>query len=211
MSDQILISDGDLVIRRMRDHDEDYDLMVRWRNAPHVRRWWDPDLPLRTLRTIKEEHRADTATDAVSVACIIELDRSPIGFIQFYRWCSYAEDATKVGVPFDDQTYGIDIFIGDPDLVGRGVGTRVVSLMSDYLLTERAASSVALTCDVENHRAQQCYENAGFSRVKEVLDTDTYRGERCRSWLMVNEGIRAGSPRESSPRTLRRRSQNRSR
>jgi len=38
-----------VVIRRMRDHPDDYALIVDWRNRPHVREWWDPDEPPLTV------------------------------------------------------------------------------------------------------------------------------------------------------------------
>ena len=186
-SNDLVIDDGDLVVRRMRDADDDYDLLVVWRNRPHVRRRWDPDLPALTLASAKKEYRADTTPDALTFACIIELDGAPIGFIQFYKWASYAKEATEVGIPFDDATYSLDVFIGDPNLIGKGVGTRVVTLMSDYLIDELGASAVSLTTDLDNHAAQRCYEKAGFKKIKEVLDTDTYQGERVRCWLMVKE------------------------
>ena len=187
MNTDIVVGERDLVIRRMRDHESDYGLIVRWRNLPHVRRRWDPDDPPMTVDLAREEHGPDTVPGAPGTACIIELNDRPIGFIQFYRWASFAEEAKEVGIPFDDQTYGLDVFIGDPDLIGKGVGTRVVQLLSDYFIDELDASSVALTTDVDNHIAIRSYEKAGFKKVKEVLDTDTYRGERVRSWLMVKD------------------------
>lgn len=181
----IIVADFDLVIRRMRDEDGEYLRMAHWRNLPHVRRWWDHDLPPATLESMRDEYRPDTAPDAISVACFIELGAKPIGFIQFYRWASYAHDAREVGIPFDDRTYGVDVFIGDYDHIGKGIGTRVVRLLSDYLITELGATAVALTTDVENRAAQRCYEKAGFTKIRQVLDSDTYKGERTPSSLMI--------------------------
>lgn len=187
MDPEGIAAEDDLAIRRMRDRQSDYDLMVGWRNRPHVRRWWDPDLPPLTRASAEEEYRPDIPPDAVSKACIVELRGEPIGFVQFYRWRDYAGHAREVGVSFDDWTYSLDIFIGDPEQIGRGVGTRIVTLLSDYLLDELDASSVSLTTDLENHGAQRCYEKAGFRKIKQVLDTDTYQGERARSWLMTKD------------------------
>ena len=185
MRTETFVADGELTIRRMLDHDDDYDRVVRWRNLPHVRRWWDPDLPDMTRESARQEHGPDTVPGAPTTACIIEQRGEPVGFIQFYRWASYADEAREAGVPFDELTYGLDIFIGEPSAIHRGLGTRVVRLLSDYLIEERNASVVSLTTALDNDVAQRCYERAGFVRVKEVLDTDTYRGERVRSWLMV--------------------------
>ncbi len=187
MDSEVVTADGDLVIRRMRDNDDDYDRLVVWRNLPHVRARWDPDLPPLTRGSAKEEYQPDTQPGGATTACIIELQGSAIGFIQFYRWASYADEATEVSIPFDALTYGLDVFIGDPSQVGHGVGTRVVRLLSDFLIDERNASAVALTTDLDNYPAIRCYEKAGFGKVKEVLDTDTKDGERIPAWLMVKE------------------------
>lgn len=181
----MIARDDDLVIRRMRDHRDDYELMVRWRNLPHVRRFWDPDLPVSTLESITEEYQPDTAADSVSTACIIELRGEPIGFIQFYRWAAYPDEAKEAEISFDENAWGLDVFIGDAEVIDKGLGTRAVRVLSDHLIDERGASEVSLLTDVKNVRAQRCYEKAGFRKVKQVLDTDTYRGKRIRSWFMV--------------------------
>lgn len=188
MNHDEVISESDLVIRRMRDERAEYELMVEWRNRPHVRRWWDPDDPPATLEATLTEFRPDTLPGSPGIACIVEVSGKPVGFIQFYRWADYADEAEIVGIPFDEDTFGLDVFIGEGDLVGRGIGTRLVRLLSDYLIEEKGASSVVLTTDLLNSRAIRCYENAGFDKVKEVLDTDTYEGERVRAWLMIKEG-----------------------
>ena len=186
MSSEI-VSDKDLVIRRMRDHDDDYSLMAGWRNRPHVRRRWDPDLPETTTESIAEEYRPDTVASGPTVACIVELGGRPVGFVQFYRWASYADEAREVKIPFDDHTFGLDIFIGEEDMVGRGLGTWIVTLLSDHLIAALGASAVSLTTDLDNHGAIRCYEKAGFKKVAKVLDLDTYRGERQWGWLMTKE------------------------
>ena len=177
-------SDG-LVIRRMRDADDDYELMIRWRNSPHVRYWWDPDLSPLTLESAKEEYRPDTQDGADSTACIVELDGKPIGFMQFYRWASYGDEAKEVGIPFDEDAWGIDIFIGEEELAQRGLGTKMMELLCAYLEDERGATSIALTTEFTNAVAIRCYEKAGFVKVAEVMDLDTRNGERTRDWLMI--------------------------
>lgn len=75
--------------------------------------------------------------------------------------------------------------------MGRGVGTRVVSLICEHLEREHGASAVALTTETTNARAQRAYEKAGFEKVRRVLDTDTRDGERVWCWLMVRRSIPA--------------------
>ena len=84
----------------------------------------------------------------------------------------------------DPDTFGIDIHVGEPDLVNQGIGSRVVDVICSYLENELGASWIALTTEVTNHRAQRAYEKAGFRKVRQVLDTDTRGGERVMCWLM---------------------------
>jgi aminoglycoside 6'-N-acetyltransferase len=186
-SPAFLVDHGDLKIRRMRDEAGDYELMVRWRNAFHVRQWWDPDLPTLTVAAAIEEYRQDTVDGSDTTACIVELNGEPVGFMQFYRWASYADEADEVGIPFDDRSWGTDQFIGEPDHIERGLGTRMVKALCVYLEEELGASSIALTADIENIRAVRCYEKAGFERIRQVLDLDTRGGERTLDWLMIRK------------------------
>jgi len=180
-----IATDGDLTIRTMRDDDADYELIVRWRSHPHVHEWWDPDDPAPDLDTVRAHYGPRARADDPTTACVIELDHTPVGYLQFYRWLAWPEEAAVLEVDADENTFGIDLFIGEADLIGRGVGTRVVSLICDHLERDRGASAVALTTETTNLRAQRAYENAGFEKVREVLDTDMRGGRRIRCWLMV--------------------------
>ncbi len=81
-------------------------------------------------------------------------------------------------LPSVEDAFGLDIFIGEPELVGVGLGSRAVDLVCRHLFEERGASAVMLATEVINHRAQRAYEKAGFRKVAQVLDTDMRGGER---------------------------------
>jgi aminoglycoside 6'-N-acetyltransferase len=180
-----LASKGDLTVRAMRDDDADHRLIVGWRAQPNVHEWWDPDDPAPDLETVRAHYGARARGEDPTTACILELGGAPIGYLQFYRWLAWPEEATALEVDADEDTFGIDLFIGEPDLVGRGLGTRVVSLICAHLERDHGASAVALTTETTNLRAQRAYEKAGFRKVRQVLDTDTRAGQRISCWLMV--------------------------
>lgn len=177
--------DGDVAIRPMHDETPDHELFVRWRNEPHVAEWWNTDddpVPM-TLEHARAEYGPHA--DAWVIACIITVAERPVGFVQFYPWADEADEAHEVGVPDPDSSYGLDIFIGEPDMVGRGVGSTVVALVARYVFATAGASSVALLTPVGNERAHRAYERAGFRKVRQALDSDVVDGERRMSWLMV--------------------------
>jgi aminoglycoside 6'-N-acetyltransferase len=178
------IHDGDLTIRPMRDDHADYALLVRWQGEPHVHEWWDPDDPAPTLAEVIEDYGPAIRGEEPTIPCIFELDDRPAGFLQFYRWWPYVQEEPTIDVRPDENTFGLDIHIGEPDLIGRGLGTRVVNLLCTYLEGSLGASWIALTTEERNHRAQRAYEKAGFRKARRVLDTDTRGGRRVVCWLM---------------------------
>ncbi len=181
--------DADLKIRRMRAERDDYELLVRWRNEPHVAEWWDTDdepAPV-TFQRVVDHYGPRMDPEGSTTSCIIELGDRPVGYLQFYRWDDYAEEMRDTGVATGPDTYGLDILIGEPDVVGVGVGSRAVALTCAYLFDQRGANTVALLTAVDNLRAHRAYERAGMRKVEQVLDTDVRDGERVLSWLMVIE------------------------
>lgn len=126
-----LARDGDLAIRTMNDTPDDYRLIARWRAEPHVHEWWDPDEPPPDPEEAAAQYGARARGEEPTTACIVELGGRPIGYLQFYRWLSWPEGSAELDVRADPDTFGIDLFIGDPDLVGIGLGTRLVTLRVD--------------------------------------------------------------------------------
>jgi len=183
----VIAADGDLVIRRMRDHVEDYERIVAWRNRPHVREWWDPDDPPLTLEAAIEELRAETQPSHPTAACIIEVSGAPAGYIQFYPWDGEKTYLEAVGISLPDGAWGLDIYIGEVALIDQGIGSRTVRLLSDHLFSDYAATAVALVTEAGNTRAQAAYVRAGLRPVERFLDTDLRNGQRVESILMTRD------------------------
>lgn len=187
VSDPRVADDGKgLSIRRMRDATDDYALMLRWLSSPEVAEWWNPERLALTLDRIIAEYGPLTRAEDTSTACIVELVGRPIGYIQFYAWDDEKAEMRELGIDLPSGYWGIDIFIGEPDQLNRGFGSRAVSLMRRHLIEERSATGIALVVARDNVRAQRAYERAGLVRKREVLDTDTRDGKRIPSYLMAS-------------------------
>jgi aminoglycoside 6'-N-acetyltransferase len=182
-----LAREGDLWLRRMDE--DDLRLMARWRNEPHVREWWEMDgdpMPF-TLDDAREEYGEDLRNDPSTTGAVIMAGDRAVGYVQWYPWAAYAQEAAEMGIPADRDAYGLDIFIGEPEVVRTGVGSATVDLVCRTLFDERNATVVALLTAVGNERAQRAYERAGFRKVRRTLDTDIKDGTRVESWLMTRE------------------------
>jgi aminoglycoside 6'-N-acetyltransferase len=198
-----LCRDGNLSIRLLRNDPRDLVQLVSWRAEPHVRDWWDPDEPPPSLQRVRETYVPLTEPWSRTTACVIELDGRPIGYLQFYRWDAYPDEVEEMALPAMDGSFGLDLFIGDPEMVGAGHGTRAVALACAHLARDRGAREVLLTTEVTNGRAQRAYEKVGFVKIKEVWDLDTRGGQRIRSWLMRWRPTAATYERRKSERMRR--------
>jgi RimJ/RimL family protein N-acetyltransferase len=174
----------------MRDEEEDYRRWLDWRRSAHVAEWWWNDEDREpTLSGVIEEYRADVRGQTETTACFIELKGQPIGFIQFYPWQAYPEELVEMGFELPPGFWGVDIFIGEADQLGRGYGSQAIGLLSRNLRQDRGATGIALVVARDNHRAQRAYEKAGMRRVRDVLDIDRRNGERIPSYLMSTDPL----------------------
>lgn len=142
--------------------DADLAMLERWLTNDHVRRWW-PDTA-RQLRSIRS-HMSDP-----SVAPYVVTHKGrPIGYLQSYD--VHAGDGEH---PYGDQplgTHGVDQFIGEAEMMGRGHGPRFVAYACGILFGQGAAR-VITDPHPENRRAVRAYEKAGFRTVDERATAD---------------------------------------
>jgi aminoglycoside 6'-N-acetyltransferase len=137
----------------------DLPLLQRWFKEPHVREWWDdPDNGLAEI--------AQAMCDPGTEPFIVLWDGRPIAYQQSY------DPHAEPDHPYQDQprgTRGIDQFIGEPDLIGRGHGPRFIREFVRGLF-ERGATRVVTDPDPANASAIRAYMKAGF-RTLEPRDT----------------------------------------
>ena len=140
----------------------DLPMLRAWLETAHVRRWWaDPE----QQESLVAAHLDDPAVDPY----VVSVDGRPFAYIQTYD--PHADGATG---PYSDQpaaTRGIDQFIGDADMVGRGHGPRFIEAMCARLF---AAGAPRVITDPEpaNASAVRAYQKAGFTTVDNRMTKD---------------------------------------
>ena len=120
------------IVRFAVDHDHlvtlramthgDLPLVTRWRQQPHVHRWWTADgEPTLVTVTAQYADRIDGTTP--TRMWIAEVNGRSVGFVQDYRVGDYPDYALLAPEP---AAIGFDYAIGEPEWVGRGLGVRIV-------------------------------------------------------------------------------------
>ena len=128
--------------------ERDAGLLLIWMSSPHVQPFW-------TEGGSTPEDAVETALDLIGsdegAAFIIEINRRPIGYIQYYA----------CGPDQPEGALGIDLFIGDVSLTGEGLGPQILRQFSDDLLA-KGATRLIIDPASSNDRAISAFRKAGF-------------------------------------------------
>ena len=134
--------------------DADMPLIAAWLAEPHVARWWgEADQELDEIR----QHM----TSATVRPFVILIDDEPAGYMQSY------DIHAEVDHPYRDQpegSIGIDLSIGEPELIGKGHGPRIIDAFVE-LLFAKGVPRVVIDPDPANDAAIRAYTKAGFRVV----------------------------------------------
>jgi aminoglycoside 6'-N-acetyltransferase len=138
--------------------DDDLALVEGWLGREHVARWWRDD-----IAESLAEYRAALEGREPTDHYLIVVDERPVGMIQTYLVTDYPEWEEVVQVGPD--VAGVDILIGEEELIGRGLGPEILARFARERLT---APSVIATVEEENRRSWRAFEKAGFRYIRDV-------------------------------------------
>ena len=131
----------------------DLPMVRRWLESPAVREWW-VDADGQPSDPIGEEDLKDRRV----AMWIVNHLGDPFAFIQDYdphAWAGHHFGSLPPG------SRGIDQFIGEPAMIGRGHGSAFIRAHVRTLMT-RGAPAVGTDPSPNNARAIRAYEKAGF-------------------------------------------------
>lgn len=156
--------------------ESDLALMHTWLCRPHVAEWWAPTPTLDEVREDYLPHVADGALlplDAPSgtIPYFSYRDGEPFGFIQAYRVMAHQKDGWWLDET-DPFALGIDQLIGEPTLLGQGIGTQMIKAFVARLFSDPRGTTIQTDPDPKNARAIACYRKVGFRDVGVVTTLD---------------------------------------
>lgn len=135
----------------------------RWLREPHVARWWD-DPPAVALAHI-EAH----LDDALVAPFLARALGRPVGYLQIYH---ANPEPFWAGHDLPRETFGLDLFIGEGDMLGRGWGPRLIALALRRLFAMPEVARVQIDPSPANEAAIRAYGKAGFRPVGEIQTPD---------------------------------------
>jgi aminoglycoside 6'-N-acetyltransferase len=155
-----------LTIRKMTQ--ADFQVMAQWLSTNEVLEFYGNVNEPFSVERVKTKYGPRIDGTVPIHPYIVELDQVPIGYMQQYYLSEETQNA--YGYPARLKIYGIDQFIGVPELFNKGIGTMMVKKFMDFLYEATGVDVIILDPDVSNARAIRCYEKCGFRKVKPIND-----------------------------------------
>ena len=142
--------------------EDDLPLLEEWLRREHVAEWWhDP------LEVAIEKRREAIEGRRLVDHYVIVADGRPVGMIQTYLVADHPEwdEIVEVG----PAAAGVDLLIGEPELIGRGFGPRVLAQFTrEVVFANPAVEAAVATVQELNRRSWRAFEKAGFRHVRDV-------------------------------------------
>jgi aminoglycoside 6'-N-acetyltransferase len=136
----------------------DLALLDHWRAMEHVVQYWGP---------ADAEPAAETLADPRVAMWIVAYRGRPFAYAQDYSphdWDNHPFSHLPPGAR------GIDQYIGEPGMIGRGHGSAFVRLHCERLFAA-GASAIGTDPHPDNIRAIRAYQKAGVAIVSGPVDT----------------------------------------
>ena len=142
--------------------ESDLPQVEAWLRAEHVAEWWRDPLEI----AVEKRREALEGRREVDHYVILE-DERPLGMIQTYRVGDHAEWGELIGA--EPEAAGVDLFVGEPDAVGRGLGPEILREFARTIAFARPeTTALVATVEEANRRSWRAFEKAGFRHVRDV-------------------------------------------
>jgi aminoglycoside 6'-N-acetyltransferase len=157
-----MISKGELLIRPMSVND--YKIMTKWLSDEKVLKYYEE--PSSDLEMVIKKFEPRINGNHYVTPCIVDYKDNSIGYIQFYKFSK--EKLEEYGYKTNQLAFGIDQFIGETHLWGKGIGTLMISLILEYINNKESSANIILDVKKTNERAIACYMKCGFNKIKDL-------------------------------------------
>jgi AacA4 family aminoglycoside N(6')-acetyltransferase len=150
--------------------EQDLPMLFDWLNRPHIVEWWGGESERPTLAQVYATYMPNVLAKENVTPYIAMLGSDPIGYAQSYiakgSGDGWWEDETDPGVR------GIDQSIALAELLGKGLGTKLVQALVEILFQDPSVTKIQTDPAPTNLRAIRCYQKAGFHRVRDIITPD---------------------------------------
>ena len=147
-------------------HTDDLPLLLKWLNEPFVKEWYGKD-DTTTFDDISKKYTPRIFGEDHIKCFIVNYTSIPVAYIQTYTLSEYPQEIKDFGL--DSKTAGLDLFIGNKDYFGIGLGSLILKkfLQEVVFITDNIDICI-VDPEPSNIRAIKSYEKVGFNHLKTI-------------------------------------------
>lgn len=157
----MLIKNKNMTIRNMEQ--SDLSNLIKWFNNKDLTKFYDERFENNDAVIKKYLTRINDPSKITP--CILEINNVAVGYMQFYKIDSSLHK--KLNFDLELNVYGIDQFLADCSIWGKGIGTEFIKMILNYLVLELNVDSIVLDVKINNIRAIKSYKKCGFKILKQ--------------------------------------------
>lgn len=175
-----------MTISFRRLSEQDFPLLLKWLETPHVKIWWDSDVVWAMDKIIQKygsyvnQYKIENGKKKSIFAFIIVLDEQPIGYIQYYDALAFLPLPANKTFDFK-KIAAIDFYLGEESVLGQGIGSAALMQFVQHTVFQQFDTAL-VTPDIKNHSAIACYQKAGF--IPCLTKEETHE-----LWLIANKEV----------------------
>lgn len=173
------LNNDDVSLRKLCNTEADYRLLEKWYKEEEIYSHFEQRIL--NYEEIVKKYYPRTLIDAKVPVYVIEYSNKPVGIIQYQKINKENKELYNLE---DNNSYEMDVFVGELNLHNKGIGKKSVKLMANYLFKESNADLIVMCPLKENINAIRCYEKVGFKINGEFITEDTI-GDAQKYVLMV--------------------------
>ena len=148
------------------DKKDNYELMYKWCSQEFIYEWFEQRKL--SYEEIENKYKNKLLVNQQQLF-FINYNDNKIGFVQIYKY----DDKKNDSLIKYNSIIEYDIFIGESEYLSRGIGTKIVNYVNNYIYENYLCDCIILRPFKRNTRAVKCYEKCGFERMYEYIDNDT--------------------------------------
>jgi len=163
----------------------DWDLLLKWNSDPEVIYFSEGDDV--SHRSLGEVHGIYRGVSQSAFCFIIEFDGAPVGECWLQKM-----NLERILAQFPNlDCRRIDLMIGEKTLWGRGIGTEVIRLLTEFGFKEEGADAI-FGCEVAdyNPRSRRAFEKNGYVAGQELRQPEGMKAKVCCDLMLTRDAYK---------------------
>ena len=151
---------------KFTDTDSNYRLMYKWCSQEYIYTWFEQRIL--SYKEIVEKYKNKLLSNKQQLY-IIKYQEELIGYVQIYKY----DDIIYEEIENYNNIYEFDIFIGEIKYLSKGIGSKTINLVNEYIFKNNNGDCILLRPFKSNKKAINCYQNNGFKIINEYIGKDS--------------------------------------